>query len=132
MQQILDFLTQNPTFYYATVDGDQPRVRPFGSFMEYEGKLYFGMGDHKESYRQTVANPNFEICTCDKHGQWIRIRGKAVFDERGEVMQAVLEKSPELRNIYNEKTGHRMANFYVTDGYCEITDQSGNFTSFNF
>ena len=132
MEKILAFLQENPTFYYATVDGDKPRVRPFGFYMAFEGKLYFGMGKHKESYAQTVANPNVEICTANAKGKWIRIRGIAVFDERQAVIDKAFEVMPNLKEIYNEKTGFTVGNFYIKDGVAEFADMEGNFESIKF
>ncbi len=101
MDKILAFLKDAGVFFYASVDGDKARVRPFGFYMEYEGKLYFGMGKHKESFKQTVANPNVEICALNKKNEWIRIRGTAVLDDRQEVMDKVFEVSAGLENLYN-------------------------------
>ncbi|MGO0985104.1 pyridoxamine 5'-phosphate oxidase family protein [Clostridioides difficile] len=80
MEKIMNFLKENPTFYFATVEDNKPRVRPFGFVMNYEGRLYFGIGKHKASYKQLISNPNVEISTANKEGKWIRIKGKAVFD----------------------------------------------------
>lgn len=132
MQRILKFLSENPTFYFASVDGDKPRVRPFGFYMEYEGKLYFGMGKHKESYQQLLVNPNVEICTASPEGKWIRIRGTAVFDDRPEVMEKVFETMPSLAELYNEKTGLTLANIYLINGEAAIQDIQGHFEKFNF
>ena len=63
-QKLLDFILDCGVFYYATVDEGKARVRPFGFATILDGKLYFGMGDHKRSYRETVANPYVEICAC--------------------------------------------------------------------
>lgn len=57
MKEILEFLSENPLFYFATVDGDEPKVRPFGFHVEYEGKLYFGIDSQKETFKQLKANP---------------------------------------------------------------------------
>jgi len=132
LEKVLSFLKENSVFYYATVDGDKPRVRPFGFFMEYEGKLYFGMGKHKQSYAQTIINPNVEISTANSKGQWIRIRGTAVFDERQEVMDKAFETLPVLKTLYNEKTGQTLGNFYIKDGVAEIADMNGTFESISF
>ncbi len=132
MEKILAFLKENPVFYFATVDGDKPRVRPFGFYMEYEGKLYFGMGKHKQSYAQTITNPNIEICTASPKGQWIRIRGTAIFDDRQEVMDKVFETMPALKTLYNEQTGQTLGNFYIKDGVAEFADMQGNFESITF
>jgi len=100
--------------------------------MEYEGRLYFGMGKHKQSYAQTVANPNVEIYTANGKGQWIRIRGTAVFDERQEVMDKAFDTLPALKMLYNEKTGQTLGNLYIKDGVAEIADLKGNFESISF
>ncbi|NLV49276.1 MAG: hypothetical protein GXY20_01120 [Clostridiales bacterium] len=132
MNKAYEFLKGCGTFFYSTVDGDKPRVRPFGFLMMFEDKLYFGMGKQKESFKQTVANPNVELCALNKDNAWIRVRGTAVLDDRQEVMDAVFETSPMLKNIYNEKTGNVLGNFYLKDGYAEIADMRGNFESFTF
>lgn len=126
-QQIYDFLSGCPCFYVATCDGDKPRVRPFGFMMLHEGRLYMGMGDHKESYRQVRANPNIEICTMHPDGRVIRIKAVAVFDLSDAAQEHQFEVSPGLRELYNERTGHRHATFYLTDIDAEISDK-GTFT----
>lgn len=132
MKKIINFLKENPTFYFATVDGDKPKVRPFGFYMEYNGKLYFGMGKHKQSYQQVVANPNVEICTVGAKGQWIRISGVAVFDDSEETMSKAFETMPMLKNIYNKESGLILGNFYLKNGVAEIADMKGNFEKINF
>jgi len=132
MEKILNFLKENPTFYFATVDGDKPKVRPFGFYMELNGKLYFGMGKHKQSYQQVVANPNIEICTASATGQWIRISGVAVFDDSEETKTKVFETMPMLKQRYNEENGLTLGNFYIKDGVAEIADMKGNFEKINF
>lgn len=132
MEKIIQFLTKNPTFYFATVDGDKPRVRPFGFFMKHDDKLYFGIGKHKASYRQVVANPNVEICTASAQGQWIRIKGTAVFDESEETTAKAFEIMPMLKQIYNAESGLTFISIYLKDGEAEIADMQGNFEKFKF
>ncbi|MFZ7120171.1 MAG: pyridoxamine 5'-phosphate oxidase family protein [Eubacteriaceae bacterium] len=132
MEKILNFLKENPTFYFATVEGDKPKVRPFGFFMERNGKLYFGMGNHKKSYKQLLKNPNVEISTTNAKGEWIRISGVAVFDDSEETMTKAFETMPGLKNIYNEETGLTLANLYLKNGVAEIADMQGNFESIKF
>lgn len=132
MEKVLEFLKDAGVFFYATVDGDKPRLRPFGLFLERNGKFYFGMGKQKESYKQTVANPNVEICALNKKNQWIRIRGIAVADETPETYEAVFAASPFLKNLYNEQTGNKLGIFWLKDGYAEIADMAGNFEKFEF
>lgn len=127
MEEVLKFLSENPTFYVATVDGDKPRVRPFGFFMAYENRLYFGVGSHKKSCMQMKANPYVEISTASAKGEWIRINGKVVFDERPETVERVLETMPALKSLYNEATGFKIAPFYLEGAAAEIADFNGNF-----
>lgn len=132
MNQILNFLSKNATFYFATVDGDKPKVRPFGFFMEFEGKLYFGMGKHKKSYQQVLKNPNVEVCTASADGRWIRIAGTAVFDNREAAAEHAFAVMPRLKQLYNEQTGQKLGVFYIKDGVAEFADLKGNFESFSF
>jgi len=127
MSKAYDFLKDAGTFFYASVDGDSARVRPFGLCVEYDGRLYFGMGKHKQSYKQTVLNPNVEICACNAERKWIRIRGKAVFDDRAEVSDYVFECSPHLRRLYNDETGNVLGVFYLDNAIAEIADMKGYF-----
>lgn len=127
MEEVLKFLSDNPTFYFATVDGDQPKVRPFGFFMGYEDKLYFSIGKHKLSYQQILANPYVEVCTASAKGEWIRINGKVVFDERPATLEKVFETMPRLKKLYNEKTGHTLSVFYLDQATAEIADLNGGF-----
>ena len=83
IQKIYDYLKECNGFFFASCDGDKPRVRPFGFMMIFEDKLYFGMGTHKESYKQVKANPNVEICAMNPDGSFIR--DDAGNDLRGDV-----------------------------------------------
>ena len=105
MNEVLEFLTNNPTFYIATIDGDQARVRPFGAVMKFEDKLYFGTNNTKSVFKQLVANPKVEISTTSPKGEWIRLSGNAVVDSRSEVKTAMLEAVPMLKNMYNLNDG---------------------------
>lgn len=131
-EKTYEFLKECGTFFYCTVDGDKPRVRPFGFLMMYEGNVYFGGGKHKQFFAQTMANPNFEICATNKTGRYIRIKGTAVLDDRDCVMDAVFASAPYLRNMYNEQTGHVLGNFYMKDCHVEIADLAGFFEQFDF
>lgn len=132
MEEILQFLTETPTFYFATVDGDKPRVRPFGLVLGHEGKLYLGIGKHKQSYKQLQANPNVEISTTNVKGEWIRIKGTVVFDDNETVINKAFEKFPNLAKMYNEKTGQTLGFVYLENGDAEIADFAGNFKKISF
>lgn len=114
MNEVLEFLTNNRTFYIATIDGDQARVRPFGAVINYEGKLYFATNNTKPVFKQLVANPNVEISTTSTKGEWIRLTGKAIFDSRREAKAAMLEAMPSLKNMYN-LDDDIFEVFYLTD-----------------
>ncbi len=102
MNEVLQFLTENPTFYLATVDGNTPKVRPFGFVMNYDGKLCFCTNNQKDVYKQLKTNPKFEVCTASKTGEWMRLLGKAVFITSRETKKAALDTAPSLRKIYSE------------------------------
>ena len=101
-------------FYFATTENGQPRVRPFGFAMVFEGKLYFGCGTHKAAYPQMLENPYVELCAFNK-GAFVRIRGKVVIDDRPEVQAAMYEAGPFLKDTYNEETGHYHMCFYLDE-----------------
>jgi uncharacterized pyridoxamine 5'-phosphate oxidase family protein len=125
VKEVLKFLTDNPTFYIATVEGDKPRVRPFGFVMEYEGKLWFCTSNQKNVYKQLQANPYFEVCTAAPDGKWIRLRGKAVFNSTPEAKAKALEVMPELKNMYSVDDSIFEV-FYVDEGeafFCSMTDE---------
>lgn len=97
MQEVYDFLKSAGTYYLATVEGDQPRVRPFGTYILYEGKLYIQTGKKKAVSKQMVAHPKIEICAF-KDGKWLRIAAEAVEDDRVEAKQYVLDQMPQLKD----------------------------------
>lgn len=115
MSRINDFLTEAGLFFLATVDGDQPKLRPLGAHMEMDGKILFGVGDFKNVYRQLQANPKVEIVACKKDGHWLRYTGKAVFETDPKYAESSLEAMPHLRNIYNEETGNKLMMFHLED-----------------
>ena len=101
MEKVYDFIKKCGTYYLATVDGDQPRVRPFGTILLFEDKLYIQTGKSKDVSKQIQANPKAEIC-CFAEGTWLRVAGELVRDERKEVKKAMLDDYPELRGMYSE------------------------------
>ena len=83
MERVVNFLKEAETYYLATVEGDQPRVRPFGTAHVFEGKLYIQTGKVKDVSKQIHANPKVEICAF-KNGEWLRVAGELVEDNRRE------------------------------------------------
>lgn len=105
MNEILNFIKDCGVYYLATVDGDKPRVRPFGTFELFENKLYIQTGKVKDVSNQIKKNPNVELCAF-KDGKWIRVRGKLVLDDRFEAKKDMLDKNPGLRRMYSENDGN--------------------------
>lgn len=101
MQEVYEFLKECGTYYLATVEGDQPRVRPFGTVDIFEGRLYIQTGKVKECSRQIQANPKVEICGF-ANGRWVRVAGKLVRDDRREAKKHMLDAYPSLRKMYSE------------------------------
>lgn len=115
MKDVLQFLRDNPTFYIATMDGDQPRVRPFGAIMEFEGKLYLVTANNKKVYAQLKANPKFELSITAANGmEWIRIEAKAEFDSRKEAKVKMLADNSNLEGLYSPDD-NIMEVFYMKD-----------------
>lgn len=100
MKEVYDFLKTAGTYYLATVEGDQPRVRPFGTVDIFEGRLYIQTGKSKDVSRQLQANPKAEICTF-KDGVWLRVAGELVRDDRVEAKSHMLNNYPELQAMYS-------------------------------
>ena len=100
MNEVYEFLKKCGTFYIATADGDQPRVRPFGVVNIFEEKLYIQTGKSKNVSKQMQANPKVEICAFND-GKWIRLEGKVVRDDRREAKESMLEANPMLKNMYS-------------------------------
>ena len=95
MQKTLDFLKAAGTYYLATMDGDQPRVRPFGTAHIFKGKLYIQTGKVKPTSKQIAANPKVEICAF-KDGTWLRLCGELVEDDRVEARKSMLDAYPRV------------------------------------
>ena len=108
MNEVLEFLKKYHVFYLATVDGDQPHVRPFGVAEEYNGKLYTQTGKKKNVAQQLKANPKAEIC-CFGDGKWLRIECELIWQDDYDVLHALLEKNPNQRRMYDEKDGNCLA-----------------------
>ena len=123
MKRVLDFLKKAEVYYLATVEGDQPRVRPFGTNNEFEGKLYIQTGKVKPTSKQLAANPKAEICAF-KDGAWIRVACELVEDDRFEARKSMLDAYPNLRGMYNENDGNTQV-LYMQDATATISSFGG-------
>ena len=111
MKRVCEFLKNAGVYYLATVEGDQPRVRPFGTAHIFEDKLYIQTGKVKPTSKQLLANPKAEICAF-KDGAWIRVAGELVEDDRVEARKSMLDAYPELRRMYDENDGNTQVFYF--------------------
>ena len=118
MERVVKFLKDAQTYYLATVDGDQPHVRPFGTAHVFEGKLYIQTGKVKPVSKQLMANPKAEICAFHG-GEWIRITGELIEDDRREARQSMLDAYPSLQNMYSADDGNTQV-FYFRNAVATI------------
>ena len=105
MERVEKFLKDANVYYLATMEGVQPRVRPFGTAHIFEGKLYIQTGKVKEVYKQIKENPKAEICACMKD-QWLRVSGELMEDDRREARQSMLDDYPSLQSMYSADDGN--------------------------
>ena len=119
METVLQFLKDAETYYLATVEGNQPRVRPFGTAHIFEGKLYIQTGKVKDVSKQLHANPKAEICAF-KGGEWIRVAGELVEDDRVEARQSMLDADPSLQKMYAADDGNTEV-FYCKNATATIS-----------
>ena len=111
MERVCNFLKDAGTYYLATVEGDQPRVRPFGTAHIFEGRLYIQTGKAKPVSGQLMANPKPEICAFH-NGTWLRVAGELVEDDRVEARKSMLDAYPSLRKMYDENDGNTQVFYF--------------------
>ena len=119
MQRVCDFLKKTGFYFLATVDGDQPQVRPFGTAEIIDGKLYIQTGHVKPVAKQIAANPKVALCAYNGK-EWLRVNATLVEDPRVEVKKAMLDAYPNLRSMYNENDGNT-AVYYLKDAKATIS-----------
>ena len=118
MKQVYEFLKKAEVYYLATMDGDQPRVRPFGTIDFFEDKLYIQTGKVKPVANQMKTNPKVEISAMAE-GKWIRIEAVAVLDERIEAQAHMLDEYPNLKAMYQPGDGNTEV-YYLKDATAQI------------
>ena len=122
MERVYQFLKDVEVYYLATMEGDQPRVRPFGTVHIFENKLYIQTGKVKPTSRQLAVNPKAEICAF-MNGKWIRIAGELIEDDRVEARKSMLDAYPNLRNMYDENDGNTQVLYF-----CNAVAKISSFT----
>lgn len=120
MEEVLEFLKKAGTYYIATDDNGQPRVRPFGTINLFDGGLYIQTGKVKPCYRQMIENPSIELCAF-KGGSWLRLQAKAVEDDRREAKVSMLDSYPSLKGMYSADDDNAVV-FRLTE--CKATFSS--------
>ena len=111
MERVCNFLKEAGVYYLATTEGDQPRVRPFGTAHIFENRLYIQTGKIKPTSRQILANPKVELCAFH-NGQWVRVAGELVEDDRLEAKKSMLDAYPSLRGMYHEQDGNTQVFYF--------------------
>lgn len=125
MERTAKFLKEAGAYYLATMDGAQPRVRPFGTAHIFEGKLYIQTGKAKDVSKQIHANPQVEICAFKgQDGEWVRVAGTLVEDDRVEARQSMLDAYPELKSMYAADDGNTEV-FYLKDATAVFSSFAG-------
>lgn len=123
MKRVYDFLKEVGTYYLATMDDDQPRVRPFGTVNIFEDKLYIQTGKGKSVAKQIAANPKVEICAM-KGDEWIRVAATLVEDDRVEAQESMLNSYPSLRAMYKTGSDGNTIVYYLKDAVATISSFS--------
>ena len=123
MEEVQEFIKSCGVYYLATIDGDTPRVRPFGTAEIFENHLYIQTGKKKDVFKQIEKNPKVELC-CFKEGKWLRLSGELVLDDRTEAKKDMLDKNPNLRGMYNENDDNT-AVLYFKDAVATISSFAG-------
>lgn len=132
MQEVQAFLKDCGAFFIATVDGDQPRVRPFGVSEIIDGRLYIMTGKVKDVFKQMAKNGKFEICALKKSGsEWMRISGTLINDETLSVKEEFLKRNPGLKSMYKADDGN-MSVLYITNGTARFSSFSAPERTVNF
>ena len=119
MQEVYAFLKKSGVYYLATTDGDQPKIRPFGTANIFEDKLYIQTGKSKDVSKQMMKNPKIEICAMTG-GEWIRIQATAVEDDRVEAKQSMLDSHPNLKDRYSATDDNTQV-LYLKDAVATIS-----------
>lgn len=123
MKRVYDFLKEAETYYLATVEGNQPRVRPFGTVNIFEDKLYIQTGKGKAVANQIAVNPKVEICAM-KGDEWIRVATTIVEDDRVEAQESMLNSYPNLRAMYKTGPDGNTVVYYLKDAIATISSFS--------
>jgi uncharacterized pyridoxamine 5'-phosphate oxidase family protein len=130
LNEVYDFIKKCAVYYLATVEGDQPRVRPFGTINIFDGKLYVQTGKTKSVSKQLQQNPKAELC-CFDGKNWLRLAGELVRDDRMEAKESMLNAHPSLKKKYSAGDSNTEVLFF-RNAAATFTDLDGNQKSVQF
>ncbi|MBR3070861.1 pyridoxamine 5'-phosphate oxidase family protein [Fibrobacter sp.] len=125
MEEVKNFIKECGAYFLATVDGDQPKVRPFGTIEIFEGKLYIQTGKSKNVSKQIQANGKVQLCALDKSGtKWLRLSGTLVRDDRREPKVHMLDNYPALKAMYSPDDENTEVLYFkdATATFCSFTE----------
>ncbi len=126
MGKLNDFLTEAGVFFLATTEGKQAKLRPMGLHLAVDGKVFFGVGDNKEVYKQMLANPQVEIVALRaKDSHWLRFTGRAVFTSDPKYAEMALNAIPSLQELYGKPSGPRLAMYSLEDATAVVIPMMG-------
>jgi uncharacterized pyridoxamine 5'-phosphate oxidase family protein len=125
MSRTVELLGEAKVFHIATIDGDKPRVRPFGFVMDFEGKIYFTTGNQKNFFKQIKKNPNVEMTGMLPDGRWIRVEGKAVVDGSLAAKKNAFVVYDGFKNIYKSPDNPTFEVFYLDSPSATLYSMSG-------
>lgn len=126
MNEVVKFLQENPVQYLATVGRDgKAKCRPFMFCLERDGKLWFCTNNTKEVYKDMQANPEVEVCIANPAYAWLRLNGRAVFENNMAVKQACMA-NPIVKGQYQTAENPVFVVFYLENAKAVIADFSGN------
>ena len=125
MDEVIDYLTNIPAWFFATCEGDQPRVRPFSFAAEDGGKLWFCTNNTKDVYKDMQENPEIEISVSSPSYAWIRLHGTAVFENNMAVKEVCMQ-NPIVKGQYQTADNPIFEVFYLDNAHGVIADFSGN------
>lgn len=127
MNEVVKFLSENPVQYFATVGMDgRPKVRPFQYALEEDGKLWFCTNSQKNVYKEMQAQPYVEVCACSPAAVWLRLSGKAVFENNMSVKQKIIDCNALVKSIYKDAANPVFEVFHISGAKAVIADFSGN------
>ena len=131
MNEVYEFLKACGTYFLATDENGQPRVRPFGTVDLFEGKLYFQTGKVKAVAQQLKANPKLEISAMSSDGRWLRLSAEAVLDDNVAAQEHMLDAYPNLRAMYQPGDGNTEV-YYLKNAKASICSFTAAPQTFEF